>query len=166
MLAPPPRPEAMSRSTSGGSVLEDVRDGDEAPRQEFLQITDLDVLASRALEGAADGRNYEDLLLVSEVLGSAPRAAPAHGEKQTVPFTGTVEVKRRRVLKDGRVKLKLSLLGVPVDRCGVCLSQFRKEECGALTPVCKHSFHEVCLRRWLRTARVCPICRMALSMDD
>ncbi|TFK79766.1 hypothetical protein K466DRAFT_505043, partial [Polyporus arcularius HHB13444] len=84
----------------------------------------------------------------------------------TVPFTGTVEVKRRRVLKDGRVKLKLSLLGVPVDRCGACLSQFRKEERAALTPVCKHTFHEVCLRRWLRTARVCPICRTALSMDD
>ncbi len=82
----------------------------------------------------------QDLLLVSEVLGGVPRPSPAQGEKkQTVPFTGTVEVKRRRVLKDGRVKLKLSLLGVPVDRCGACLSQFRKEERAALTPVCKHT---------------------------
>ncbi|KAH9887358.1 hypothetical protein C8Q73DRAFT_657285, partial [Cubamyces lactineus] len=84
----------------------------------------------------------------------------------TVPYIGQVEVQRRRVLKDGRVKLKLSLLGVAVDRCGVCLSQFRREERGALTPVCRHSFHEACLRRWLRTAGVCPICRMALSMDQ
>ncbi|KAI0747210.1 hypothetical protein C8Q80DRAFT_1105804, partial [Daedaleopsis nitida] len=84
----------------------------------------------------------------------------------TVPFTGAIEVRRRRVLKDGRVKLKLALLGVPVDRCGVCLSQFRREESAALTPVCKHSFHEVCLRRWLRTARVCPICRTPLSIDN
>lgn len=77
---------------------------------------------------------------MSEVLGPAARPVPsAPAEKQTVPFTGTVEVKRRRVLKDGRVKLKLSLLGVPVDRCGVCLSQFRKDERAALTPVCRHS---------------------------
>ena len=46
---------------------------------------------------------------------------------------------RRRVLKDGRVKLKLSLLGVSVDRCGVCMSQFRRDERAALTPECKHS---------------------------
>lgn len=84
----------------------------------------------------------QDLLLVSEVMG--PAAAPsahtqAAAEKQTVPYTGNIEVKRRRVLKDGRVKLKLSLLGLPVDRCGVCLSQFKKDEQAALTPVCKHS---------------------------
>ncbi|KAI1785074.1 hypothetical protein LXA43DRAFT_856555, partial [Ganoderma leucocontextum] len=83
-----------------------------------------------------------------------------------VPFTGKIEVARRRVLKDGRVKLKLSLLGVAVDRCGVCMSQFRRDERAALTPVCKHSFHEACLQKWLRESRVCPICRMALSMDN
>ncbi|KAI0646719.1 hypothetical protein C8Q79DRAFT_909263, partial [Trametes meyenii] len=84
----------------------------------------------------------------------------------TVPYLGKVEIERRRVLKDGRVKLKMSLLGVAIDRCGVCLSQFRQGEKGALTPVCRHSFHESCLHRWLRSAAVCPICRMALSMDD
>ena len=105
----------------------------------------------------------QGLLLVSEILGpaaagrpvSAPAAIPApasagdaegtaaattaNAEKATVPYIGQVEVQRRRVLKDGRVKLKLSLLGVGVDRCGVCLSQFRREERGALTPVCRHS---------------------------
>ncbi len=35
------------------------REETEAPRPEFLQITDLDLLASRALEGAEDGRNYD-----------------------------------------------------------------------------------------------------------
>ena len=56
-----------------------------------------------------------------------------------MPFTGKVEVMRRRVLKDGRVKLKMSLLGVPVDRCGACLSQFRRDERGALAPACKQA---------------------------
>ncbi|KAL1941784.1 hypothetical protein VTO73DRAFT_6784 [Trametes versicolor] len=176
-VAPSPQ---MERSDSGDSVVEDARAAEEGPRPEFLEITDLDVLASRLVEGQRDGRNYEDLLLVSEIIGpaanaSAPSSAttPAtvqaltrRSEKATIPYIGTVEIERRRVLKDGRVKLKLSLLGVAVDRCGVCLSQFRRGERGALTPVCKHSFHEACLRRWLRTAGVCPICRMVLSMDD
>ncbi|KAI0777817.1 hypothetical protein BD413DRAFT_467515 [Trametes elegans] len=96
----------------------------------------------------------------------AARAAGAAPVKAPVPYIGAVEVQRRRVLKDGRVKLKLSLLGVAVDRCGICLSQFRRAERGALTPVCRHSFHEACLSRWLHAAGVCPICRMALSMDD
>ncbi len=90
---------------------------------------------------------------MSEIIGPAANpSAPASAttpatvqalarpsEKATIPYIGTVEIERRRVLKDGRVKLKLSLLGVAVDRCGVCLSQFRRGERGALTPVCKHS---------------------------
>ncbi|OJT02777.1 hypothetical protein TRAPUB_6633 [Trametes pubescens] len=174
-----PSPQ-MERSDSGDSVVEEAHAAEEGPRQEFLEITDLDVLASRLVEGQRDGRNYDDLLLVSEIIGPAANpSAPASAttpatvqalarpsEKATIPYIGTVEIERRRVLKDGRVKLKLSLLGVAVDRCGVCLSQFRRGERGALTPVCKHSFHEACLRRWLRTAGVCPICRMVLSMDD
>ncbi|KAI0654829.1 hypothetical protein C8Q70DRAFT_1023840 [Cubamyces menziesii] len=184
----PSAPIQMERSESGDSVVEDARAAEEGPRPEFLQITDLDVLASRLVEdGARSGENYEGLLLVSEIIGPAAPGAPTPAplanlaseagsatatlantstEKATVPYIGQVEVQRRRVLKDGRVKLKLSLLGVAVDRCGVCLSQFRREERGALTPVCRHSFHEACLRRWLRTAGVCPICRMALSMDE
>ena len=77
-------------------------------------------------------------MLVSEVMGSAGAPTRAAKEKAPVPFTGAIEVKRRRVLKDGRVKLKLSLLGVAVDRCGICLSQFRHDERAALAPACKH----------------------------
>ncbi|EPS96137.1 hypothetical protein FOMPIDRAFT_61871, partial [Fomitopsis schrenkii] len=82
------------------------------------------------------------------------------------PLTGRVEVERRRVTKDGRVKLKLTLLGVIVDKCGICLSQFKDEELAALAPVCQHSFHEKCLRRWLAMKRTCPICRNTLALDN
>ena len=83
----------------------------------------------------------QDLLRLQEILGPATRQIPEHGgaSPEKVPFTGKIEVTRRRVLKDGRVKLKLSLLGVAVDKCGVCMSQFRRDERAALTPVCKHS---------------------------
>ena len=86
----------------------------------------------------------QDLLRLEEILGPAARQNAERDDNdgaspEKVPFTGKVEVTRRRVLKDGRVKLKLSLLGVAVDRCGICMSQFRCDERAALTPVCKHS---------------------------
>jgi hypothetical protein len=49
-----------------------------------------------------------------------------------------IEVQRRRKLKDGRVKLKLRLMGAPVNNCGICLMQFKEKEMGALTPKCRH----------------------------
>lgn len=56
-----------------------------------------------------------------------------------VPLVGPIEVQRRRKLKDGRVKLKLRLLGESVENCGICFMQFKENEIGALTPKCHHS---------------------------
>lgn len=82
------------------------------------------------------------------------------------PLIGVVEIERRRVLKDGRTKLKISLLGVVVEKCGICLSQFKEGETAALGPDCQHSFHERCLRRWLAVNRNCPLCRVVFCVDD
>jgi hypothetical protein len=54
-------------------------------------------------------------------------------------LAGRIDVERRRVTKDGRVKLKMSLLGVAVDRCGICLSQFKGGEWAALGERCRHA---------------------------
>ncbi|CCM04767.1 uncharacterized protein FIBRA_06957 [Fibroporia radiculosa] len=107
------------------------------------QLTDLDVVVSRLDNQGSDGQNYEDLLLISDIIGSAnadplsPLCRPT--SPNTHPFVGRIEIERRRVLKDGRVKIRLSLLGVTVDKCGICLSQFRAEDMAALGPVCQHS---------------------------
>ena len=55
-----------------------------------------------------------------------------------IPLVAPIEVQRRRKLKDGRVKLKLRLMGVSVNNCGICLMQFKEKEMGALTPKCRH----------------------------
>ena len=68
-------------------------------------------------------------------------------------------------MKDGRTKIKLSLLGVGVDKCGVCLSQFRDEDMAGLSSVCRHAFHEKCLGGWLLRRRNCPLCRVPLDVD-
>ncbi|KAF8875404.1 hypothetical protein CPB84DRAFT_1689642 [Gymnopilus junonius] len=82
-----------------------------------------------------------------------------------MPLIGRIEVKRRRVLQDGRVKLKLTLLDVAVDKCGICLSQFRGADVAALASGCQHSFHESCLGRWLVRSKTCPLCRVPLDTD-
>lgn len=51
--------------------------------------------------------------------------------------TFKVTVSSRRTTSDGRTKIKLALLGVRVERCGVCLMQFREGDVGAKT-VCEH----------------------------
>ncbi|TDL22777.1 hypothetical protein BD410DRAFT_722463, partial [Rickenella mellea] len=74
---------------------------------------------------------------------------------------GKVEMERRRVTKDGRVKLKLSLFGVVVDKCGICLSQFKKDDSAYLVH-CQHAFHEGCLEKWALRSLACPLCRSSL----
>ncbi|TCD67324.1 hypothetical protein EIP91_000245 [Steccherinum ochraceum] len=105
----------------------------------YSDFTDLDVLASRLEEDTRDGRNYEELLLLSEFAGPAhPPDPPSQpNDLETAPFLGRVEMQRRRILRDGRVKLKLTLLGTVVDRCGICLSQFKDKEVAALCVSCQ-----------------------------
>ncbi|KZS96269.1 hypothetical protein SISNIDRAFT_407591 [Sistotremastrum niveocremeum HHB9708] len=87
---------------------------------------------------------------------------PSQGIALDLPF-GKIEVKRRRETRDGRVKIKLSLLGVPVDRCGICLSQFKADAWAVLLPTCQHSFHADCIKSWLRRSLTCPLCRISLD---
>ena len=53
---------------------------------------------------------------------------------------GEVELVRRRVTRDGRVKLKLSLLGVSVEKCAICMTQFKESDEGILGATCKHAY--------------------------
>jgi hypothetical protein len=54
-------------------------------------------------------------------------------------LVGRVELERRRVTDDGRVKLKLSLLGVNVQKCAICMSQFKSGDYGILGGKCRHA---------------------------
>ncbi|KAH7887134.1 hypothetical protein F5I97DRAFT_1807577, partial [Phlebopus sp. FC_14] len=79
---------------------------------------------------------------------------------------GNVELERRRVTRDGRVKLKMSLLGVTVERCAICMSQFKHGDRGILGAKCNHVFHEKCLASWLARNQTCPLCRERLDVCD
>ncbi|KAI9511025.1 hypothetical protein F5148DRAFT_975773 [Russula earlei] len=72
---------------------------------------------------------------------------------------GHIQMVRRRVTRNGRVKLKLVLLGATVDRCVICKMQFRDQETAALDTRCRHAFHERCAGSWLsRGNRTCLMC--------
>ncbi|KAH9976910.1 hypothetical protein BJV74DRAFT_781521 [Russula compacta] len=73
---------------------------------------------------------------------------------------GSIQIVRRRVTRNGRVKLKLVLLGTTVDRCVICKTQFRDHESAALGTRCQHAFHERCAAgSWLsRGNRTCLTC--------
>ncbi|CAE6463460.1 unnamed protein product [Rhizoctonia solani] len=128
-----------------------------------FEYTDLDLLISRLEENEASrqGANYEQLLTVGEVLGPAHPPAPRPDFDLNV---GLIEIQRRRVMKDGRVKLKLSLMGVGVDKCGICLTQFKNNENAVLLP-CLHSFHTNCIMSWFvrQDVPACPHCRTPIT---
>lgn len=149
----PNLPEASSlRSVTHDN---DRRDGDEdedetphtstavrAPgRQQSYEYTDLDLLVARLDSPAAaeQGASYDDLLILSDVIGPAnPSRSASHIRAVEDLPVAPIMVERRRVTKDGRKKLKLSLMGIIVDRCSVCMSQFKPDEHGVLLP-CQHS---------------------------
>ena len=107
----------------------------------FTGPTDLDLLLARLEDPdfTFGGRSYDDLLLLEEIIGPAIRSdmQGASNDPLDLPL-GRVEVLRRRVTKDGRTKLKLALMGVVVDKCGICLSQFKEATSACLTP-CQHA---------------------------
>ena len=140
-LYPPSSPQALGSLAPSSASSFSLRPGDTSPA--LFGYTDLDFLVARIESPAADdlpGSTYDDLVTLSSLIG--PAADPSSGNDNTRALeelpVAFVEVERRRVLTDGRVKLKLSLMGVAVDRCGVCLSQFKKREQGVLLP-CRHA---------------------------
>ncbi|KAF8578979.1 hypothetical protein K439DRAFT_1416674 [Ramaria rubella] len=159
------RPESRESSSSLDGTLSPVLQPPRTSPGEhpLSQLTDLDILLSR-LDDTSNEHRYEDLLLVSDILGPAQLGSESSSPSSIVhdlPM-GKIEVMRRRKLQDGRVKLKLSLFGVVVDRCHVCLSQFKDAEWAVLLP-CLHSYHSACLQSWLARSRTCPLCRISLN---
>jgi hypothetical protein len=141
------------------------------------EYTDLDVFVSR-LEGS--GREYEVSALrpthahdaadsqgfahITSFLGPAKNPAATPAALATL-LPGLIQVDSRRTNAAGKIKLKLSLLGVRVTKCPICLSQFKEKDKAVMLPLCGHVAHEVCARRWFRENRTCFVCRLALAEE-
>ncbi|KDN51965.1 hypothetical protein K437DRAFT_221375 [Tilletiaria anomala UBC 951] len=130
-----------------------------SPRREAsLGFTDLDVLASRLEQ---DGDHYEALAALGEFLGPAVETRATAEEIAELPVAKVELVSRRRT-KDGKIKQKLSVTGLRVDRCTICQMQFRPDQMACIFP-CLHIFHDSCASRLLKTVRTCPHCRRDIA---
>jgi len=143
MLSPVPRDNSGDHAAVPSSIPSGVPD-------------EIETLLARIDE---DPR-YEDLLLLSDVIGPA-ESVPTSIDALDLPI-GQIEMERRRMTKDGRVKLKLRLFGMSVDRCGICISQFKHAESAVALQPCLHSFHLSCVTPWLKRSSTCPMCRHSL----
>ncbi|EJD40205.1 hypothetical protein AURDEDRAFT_115975 [Auricularia subglabra TFB-10046 SS5] len=157
---PPAAPSFEASSTSapasrtGRGTPRSTQDGGSRRPPRSDGPTDLDILLAR-IELASEPE-YNDLTLLADLLGPA-RTLPTI-DALNIP-EGTVELLRRRVTRDGRVKLKLQLLGASVERCSACLAQFRESDKAAVMQPCAHPVHADCARKWLACSTTCPMCR-------
>lgn len=53
----------------------------------------------------------------------------------------------------------------PEEYCPVCLEEFKEGEIVTALSPCLHKFHNVCISRWLRENRTCPVCRSTCIVD-
>lgn len=55
---------------------------------------------------------------------------------------------------------KLARTPVTLDACSICLEDFCKENELIVLKKCRHMYHELCFKSWLRTNKIsCPLCR-------
>ncbi|KAH6611970.1 hypothetical protein C7974DRAFT_324083 [Boeremia exigua] len=106
-----------------------------------------------------DSPTYEDMMLLSSILG--PAKAPVASEGDVAAAPGLF-----RIVRDDS-----GLMAVEVDgadtiqlahdaRCLVCLCDFEADEEARKLVKCEHMFHKICIDQWLTTGRnSCPLCR-------
>lgn len=82
---------------------------------------------------------YEWASLISEFLGPARAHAHLSSEELQNISLGRVELDRRRVTSAGQVRIRMSVAGLRVDRCGICLHQFRPGQRACIFP-CLHMY--------------------------
>ena len=75
---------------------------------------------------------------MGEFLGPASTTKLTSDELQAIAV-GRVELDHQRVSSSGKLKKKLSVVGVRVDRCGICLQQFREGQLACIWP-CVHMY--------------------------
>ncbi|GAC75250.1 FOG: Predicted E3 ubiquitin ligase [Moesziomyces antarcticus T-34] len=123
-------------------------------REGSLGLTDFDLLVAQ-LE--REGAHYEQLSAIGEFLGPAKPTGATAAELGSLSV-GRIECDARRVTREGKVKQKLSCVGVRVDKCTICMAQFREDQKAVILP-CVHVFHQECAVALLKTANTCPTCR-------
>ncbi|SPO26336.1 uncharacterized protein UTRI_03925 [Ustilago trichophora] len=151
--AAPPQVSESSTNTTTSNLSTTSRNP--VPRREpSLGLTDFDLLVAQ-LE--TSGSHFESLSAIGEFLGPAKPTAATPSQLASLSV-GLIECDSRRVTREGKIKQKLSCVGVRVDKCAICLVQFKEMQRAVILP-CGHVFHEDCTVKLLKRVDVCPTCR-------
>ncbi|MCJ1355592.1 MAG: hypothetical protein MMC33_005584 [Icmadophila ericetorum] len=106
-----------------------------------------------------DNPTYEDMLLLSSLLG--PAKPPVASSEDVASMNGVFRIERRgnsliAVAIDGSAEVQIA----QGERCLVCLDEYESEEEVRQLSNCAHVFHRICIDHWLTTGRnSCPLCR-------
>ncbi|KAF2996665.1 hypothetical protein E8E13_003982 [Curvularia kusanoi] len=106
-----------------------------------------------------DSPTYEDMMLLSSILG--PAKAPVASEGDVAAAPGLFRIVRSiSGLVAEEVEGGESVGLAPDARCLICLCDFEAEEEARKLVKCEHMFHKICIDQWLTTGRnSCPLCR-------
>jgi len=106
------------------------------------------VMARGGAGGAAQDMSYEALLQLEDV--RVPACESLVAALPVSVYTTTSEMP-----------------GSPGDsnECTICLQEYEDGEVLKRLP-CLHRFHEGCIDRWLLQSKYCPVCKMAVEMED
>lgn len=99
-------------------------------------ITDLDFAVAHLDDPVMQ---YEWAALISDYLGPAREQANLSMQELQNISVGRVEVVSRRVTSAGRVRVRLSVAGIRVERCSICLEQFKGGQQACILP-CLHMY--------------------------
>lgn len=155
---------AMSRRNSGNATTQTltcffcVSSGKTHPRATMCVRLD-QLLAPPLTTGRCAP---QDLLLLSEIIGPVNPTRSTDHEVSTLA-SAPVFCECRRVDKRGRIKSKLSVVGIRCVECAICLLRMREHQMGTVFPGCLHVFHTKCIERWLTQSRFCPTCRAPID---
>ncbi|KAF9570045.1 hypothetical protein EC968_002307 [Mortierella alpina] len=112
------------------------------------------LLAGAGTEGEEGGMSYDDLWMLSNLIGPARPITTTQEAIDNAGFHVGQFENASQGMRD------YSMLG-DGSKCLVCMSEYEEgEDMRALR--CKHGFHQECIDKWLTTgANKCPVCRAA-----
>ncbi|RAR09454.1 ring finger domain-containing protein [Stemphylium lycopersici] len=106
-----------------------------------------------------DSPTYEDMMLLSSILG--PAKPPVASEEDVASAPGLLTIRGTPgALTAETVEGEETIDLVPGARCLVCLCDFEVDDEARKLVKCEHMFHKICIDQWLTTGRnSCPLCR-------
>ncbi|XPS77305.1 hypothetical protein M3J09_009333 [Ascochyta lentis] len=106
-----------------------------------------------------DSPTYEDMMLLSSILGPAKAPVASEGDVAAAPGLFRI-VRNLSGLVAEEVEGDESMELARDARCLVCLCDFEANEEARKLVKCEHLFHKICIDQWLTTGRnSCPLCR-------